>query len=129
MSDDFKRLTEDDEAEKEKYWLDYVYEFMKEFSMDLLFMVFIGLQEINDTSYFHSLGMLARFEKKALLIGAIGAHIMSNFAVVIFFWMLFSFMNRQNLKMFGIALMYFIVAYEMVNNVLRSMGMLLELRK
>jgi putative Ca2+/H+ antiporter (TMEM165/GDT1 family) len=91
-----------------------------------MFMMFMTIQEINDTSYNHLLIMRAKYTDKALICGAIGAHITSNLLVVVTFWLMFSCFSPRSTKMFGCLLVYFIVGYELIFNAVKNVSVFME---
>ena len=93
---------------------------------DLFFIIFMTIQEVNDTSYSHTLVMKVRFTDRALAFGSLLAHVAINSIVMIIFWTLFSFFNARSLKLFGCFVIYFIVSHELIINALKNMKVMME---
>jgi len=73
--------------------------------------------------------MKTRFTAKALIIGMVGAHVVSNLVIILFSWLLAGYMHYKSCKLFGTAVIYFLVTYELLFNCLKYFSVLADLNE
>ena len=84
---------------------------------------------MNDTSNLHSLTMQTRFTTNAICLGSIGAHLVSNLVIIVFAWLFAGFMHYKSCKLFGVVIIYVIVAYELMFGCLKYFAVLVQLNQ
>ena len=107
----------------------YFKSFINWLGHDLFFIIFFGIQESNDTSYLHTLTMKTRFTTKTLCLAIIGAHLVSNLVVILFTWIFAGLINHKSCKLFGVVVIYFIIAYELLFECLKFFAVLVDLNQ
>ena len=130
--EDFNDQDDDDSFqhadERQSIW-SIIWSWFMFFGRDLMFIIFFGLQELNDTSYLHSLNMKSKFTPSSIALGSFVAHFISNAIAVGFFWTFASLLDKKAVKLLGCTIIYFIVSYETMFNLLKSFANLMELRQ
>lgn len=87
---------------------------------DIIFCVFMAIQEIDDTSFLVTLENRAVFKKDTLVQATIITHIIMNILVVLIAYVFTGlFMTRKESGYFGIITIYFICVYEFLCHVLK----------
>lgn len=96
---------------------------------EIFFAFYMGLQELNDTSYTHQLIMKSKYTQRSLILGTVFGHIFINFVFVTFFWIFFSHFDFKSVKLLGCFILYYVITYELMFNSLANMAVIMELKK
>ena len=86
--------------------------------VDLIFSLFIAIQEINDSSQLRGLIMRAQFQSPSITAAMILAPLILNSLTVLVVWFLAKPLSPQEGNLFGCIVIYFIVAYELLLHIL-----------
>ena len=93
----------------------------QEFSIikDIVLIIFVCIQECDDTSYYQTIESKAEYNKSTLIIAVISVTLFLNFSACLYSHLLSRFFMSQNEgHWLGCILIYFICAYEFVFNII-----------
>jgi len=85
--------------------------------------LFIGVQELNDTSLFEANIMRTQYEFMTVAKAVVVAHTLSNFLCVLFFWSAAAIMlSPKEQNMLSCAVIYFIITYQILFGILKEIA-------